>query len=57
MNLTHECPLHSCVAEAKRQKPHLLEDPLAALISSSARHSAIVLMFLKDASLAPVLIR
>merc|ERR1719445_2141279 len=32
----------------------LLLEPLAALISSSARHSAMVLMFLKAASRAPV---
>merc|ERR1719397_232731 len=32
----------------------LLEDPLAALMSSSERHSAMDLMFLKAASLAPV---
>merc|ERR1719195_1159549 len=32
----------------------LLEDPLAALISSSARHSAMVLMLRKAASRAPV---
>lgn len=31
-----------------------LEEPLAALMSSSARHSAMVLMFLKAASRAPV---
>merc|ERR1719153_365465 len=31
-----------------------LEDPLAALMSSSERHSAIDLMFLKEASRAPV---
>merc|ERR1719397_2044550 len=32
----------------------LLEEPLAALISSSLRHSAMLLMFLKAASRAPV---
>merc|ERR1712045_596201 len=32
----------------------LLEEPLAALISSSARHSAMVLMLRKAASRAPV---
>merc|ERR1719378_256189 len=32
----------------------LLEDPLLALINSSARHSAMVLMDLKEASLVPV---
>lgn len=36
---------------------YLLEEPLAALINSSARHSAIVLMFLKAASRAPVVIK
>jgi len=36
---------------------YLLEEPLAALMSSSARHSAIVLMFLKALSLAPVVRR
>ena len=34
-----------------------MEDPLAALMSSSARHSAMVLMFLKAASRAPVVSR
>merc|ERR1712113_1358083 len=34
----------------------LLLDPLAAFISSSAKHSATVLMFLKAAFLAPVVI-
>ena len=34
--------------------PHLLELPLAALMSSSAKHSAMDLMFLKEASRAPV---
>ena len=44
-------------AWANKQAAHLLEEPLAALMSSSARHSAMVLMFLKEASRAPVLIR
>lgn len=42
---------------AKSEGGHLLDEPLAALMSSSARHSAMVLMFLKEASRAPVLIR
>lgn len=33
---------------------HLFEEPLAALMSSSARHSAMVLMLRKAASRAPV---
>lgn len=37
-----------------RPPAHLLEEPLAALISSSARHSATVLMLRKAASRAPV---
>lgn len=36
---------------------YLLDEPLAALISSSAKHSAIVLMFLNAASRAPVVRR
>ena len=36
---------------------YLLEDPFAALMSSSARHSAMVLMLRKAASRAPVVIR
>ena len=40
--------------ESSFQKTDLLEDPLLALMSSSARHSAIVLIFLNDASRAPV---
>ena len=36
---------------------YLLDEPLAALINSSARHSAMVLMFLKALSLAPVVSR
>ena len=36
---------------------YLLDDPFAALISSSAKHSAIVLIFLKAASRAPVVRR
>lgn len=41
------------------EKPafYLLDDPLAALMSSSARHSAMLLMFLKALSLAPVVRR
>ena len=41
---------------AKEEK-NLFEEPLAALISSSAKHSAMVLMFLKAASRAPVVRR
>ncbi len=37
--------------------PHLLDEPLAALISSSARHSAMVLMLRNAASRAPVVSR
>lgn len=33
---------------------HLLEEPLAALVSSSAKHSAMVLMLRNAASRAPV---
>lgn len=36
---------------------YLFDDPFAALISSSAKHSAIVLMFLKADSRAPVVRR
>ena len=36
---------------------HLLDEPLAALMSSSARHSAMVLMLRNDASRAPVVRR
>jgi len=47
--------------DMKSSKPgtsvYLLDDPLAALISSSAKHSAMVLMFLNEASRAPVLIK
>lgn len=39
------------------EKYYLLDDPLAALISSSAKHSAIVLIFLNAASRAPVVKR
>ena len=34
-----------------------LDEPLAALINSSARHSAIDLTFLNEASLAPIVIK
>merc|ERR1719209_2173969 len=42
--------------DIQQDKTHvyLLDDPLAALMSSSERHSAMDLMFLKAASLAPV---
>jgi hypothetical protein len=40
-----------------RQFIYLLDEPLAALINSSARHSAMVLMFLKALSRAPVVRR
>ena len=39
------------------EKHYLLDDPLAALISSSAKHSAIVFIFLNAASRAPVVKR
>ena len=39
------------------QGQHLLEEPLAALMSSSARHSAMVLMLRNEASRAPVVRR
>lgn len=43
--------------EWKVVRIYLLEEPLAALMSSSARHSAMVLMFLKALSRAPVVKR
>ena len=43
--------------QSRRKENHLFEEPLAALISSSAKHSAMVLMFLKAASRAPVVRR
>ena len=42
---------------AREINANLLDEPLAAFTSSSAKHSAIVLTFLKAASLAPVVIK
>ena len=51
-------PIHTASSfecQARKAPPaDLLDDPLLALMSSSARHSAIVLMFLNAASRAPV---
>jgi hypothetical protein len=44
----------TCVYE---RRIYLLEEPLAAFTSSSARHSAMVLMLRKAASRAPVVMR
>jgi len=41
----------------KFELAYLFEEPFTALISSSARHSTIVLIFLKDASRAPIVRR
>ena len=49
------CAASPSVAPHRPDTPaHLFEEPLAALMSSSARHSAMVLMLRKAASRAPV---
>lgn len=56
--LSFYCRIHDMIYQFDlRVNSYLLDDPFAALISSSARHSAMVLIFLNALSRAPVVKR
>ena len=50
-------PISSLLRQQRCEEAHELEEPLAALMSSSARHSEMVLMLRKADSRAPVVSR